>query len=97
MFDFLLFGRFVLVDFGLARGVRVSWLANAGGAVHLLLEAGVAHSCRMTVGDFLLEDRIVGDFVPVNLFFELLEWLVWRGAGYLCTYVFQTFLTEDGV
>lgn len=41
---------------------------DAARGVHLLLEARVAHACCVAVGDFLTEELIARDFVPVDLY-----------------------------
>lgn len=45
--------------------------ANGRRALYLLLKAGVAHVRRLAVGDLLRKDRIVGDFIPVDLIFDI--------------------------
>lgn len=59
----------ILLDFlfmgGGGRGISRS--AHSGCAVHLFLESRVAHAGCMAVGDLLREDRVMGDFVPVDL------------------------------
>lgn len=65
--------RTAVLDFGFLRGERATTIVVIAGAayerraLHLLLEAMVAHARRVPVGDLLREDRVVGDFVPVDL------------------------------
>lgn len=43
------------------------WRSDTIRSIHLFLEARVAHAGGVAVGDFGIEDRVVGDIVPVYL------------------------------